>query len=153
MPGHRTFRLLVRSGSSSALLWIEKQQLIALGLAIEQVLAQVAPQEAQRGEFTLSTGPISDFPLNPQVEFRVGQLQLGHDAVNQQFQLIAGESEDEEREARQPRLTVRTGYRLANRLSKQIAALAAAGRPRCPLCGEPLGPEPHHCALSNGHVH
>ncbi|MCL5947122.1 MAG: DUF3090 domain-containing protein [Chloroflexi bacterium] len=152
-PGRRTFRLLIRSGTSAALLWIEKQQLVALGLALEQVLSQVAPQELQREMLSLPSGLVTDFPLNPQLEFRVGQLQLGHDPVNMQFQIIAGDSVGEEEEDRPPRLTVRLGYAMASRLSQQIAAVAAAGRPRCPLCGEPLGDEPHQCALSNGHVH
>jgi uncharacterized repeat protein (TIGR03847 family) len=153
-PGKRTFRLLVQSGRSSALLWIEKEQLLALAAAIEQVVEQVAPEEAARGEVAPVTGPAQDFPLNPTVEFRVGALQLGHDATNEQFLLLAGDAEQEEQdEEKPPTLTVRMDYRAAMRLSKQVAALDAAGRPRCPLCGQPMGPGLHHCPLSNGQVH
>jgi uncharacterized repeat protein (TIGR03847 family) len=156
-PGQRTFRLLVQSGDSSALLWIEKEQLLALAAAIEQVIEQAAPDEAARGEIAPVGGPIQDFPLNPTVEFRVGTLQLGHDPANEQFLLLAGDAEQAE-EAEQdqdkaPTLTVRMDYRAAIRLSKQVAALDAAGRPRCPLCGQPMGPGLHHCPLSNGQVH
>jgi uncharacterized repeat protein (TIGR03847 family) len=36
-------------------------------------------------------------------------------------------------------------------LARHGAAVCAAGRPRCPLCGNPLGPEPHRCPALNGH--
>ena len=40
-PGHRTFRLLVESDDGrAAALWVEKEQLQALGLAVEQLLAE-----------------------------------------------------------------------------------------------------------------
>jgi hypothetical protein len=29
--------------------------------------------------------------------------------------------------------------------------VAAAGRPRCELCGNPIGPEGHVCPALNGH--
>ncbi len=153
-PGQRTFRLLVRSGSSSALVWIEKEQLLALAVAVERVLAQVAPEEVSRAEVTTFVGPVPDFPINPTLEFRVGQLQLGHDVSTEQFLLLASDAEHaEEDESRAPTLTVRADYRAAVRLARQIAALEAAGRLRCVLCGQPMGLEPHHCPLSNGHVH
>ena len=153
-PGKRTFRLLVRSGSSSALVWVEKDQLLALAVAIEQVLGQVAPAEAGRADIVPSIGVVQDFPINPTVEFKLGQLQFGHDAANEQFLLIASDVEAEEEGAEPPpTLVLRATYEAANHLSKQIAALAAAGRPRCPLCGQPMGPEPHHCPLANGHIH
>ena len=152
-PGKRTFRLLVESGSSSALVWIEKEQLLALAVAIEQVLEQAAPEETARAEIAPVTGPLQDFPLNPTVEFRVGSLQLGHDGGQEQFLLLASDTEQAEENEQTPTLTVRLDYRAASRLSKQIAALDAAGRPRCPLCGQPMGPGLHHCPLSNGHVH
>lgn len=156
-PGKRTFRLLVQSGRSSALLWIEKEQLLALAAAIEQVVEQAAPEEVARGEVAPVSAPAADFPLNPTLEFRVGSLQLGHDPANSQFLLLAGDVEQAEQqeqdEDKPPTLTVRMDYRAALRLSRQVAALDAAGRPRCPLCGQPMGPGLHHCPLSNGQVH
>lgn len=152
-PGKRTFRLLVRSGSSSALIWIEKQELIALAVALEQVLEQVAPEQVAQAEMAPRSGPVQDFPLNPTLEFRVGQLQLGHDGSNEQFQLMASDVEQLEQGQTTPTLSVRMHYGMASALCQQIAALAASGRPLCPLCGQPMGPEPHSCPLSNGHIH
>ena len=36
-PGKRTFRLIAESGTSSAILWLEKEQLFQLALAAQQV--------------------------------------------------------------------------------------------------------------------
>jgi uncharacterized repeat protein (TIGR03847 family) len=152
-PGKRTFRLLVRSGSASALVWIEKQELMALAVAMEQVLEQVAPGEVTAAEMAPRSVPVQDFPLNPTLEFRVGQLQLGHDGSNEQFQLVASDIEELEQGKETPTLSVRMPYRMASALCQQISALASSGRPLCPLCGQPMGPEPHSCPLSNGHIH
>ena len=32
-----------------------------------------------------------------------------------------------------------------------LASVCAAGRPRCPLCGVPMGPEGHQCVRTNGY--
>jgi hypothetical protein len=48
-PGHRTFRLLVESDDGrAAALWVEKEQLQALGLAVEQLLAEFQGKVAGR---------------------------------------------------------------------------------------------------------
>lgn len=36
-------------------------------------------------------------------------------------------------------------------LSRQGAAVAAAGRPVCEFCGNPIDPEGHTCPAMNGH--
>jgi uncharacterized repeat protein (TIGR03847 family) len=36
-------------------------------------------------------------------------------------------------------------------LARHATAVSARGRPRCPLCGNPLEPEGHRCPALNGH--
>jgi uncharacterized repeat protein (TIGR03847 family) len=36
-------------------------------------------------------------------------------------------------------------------LARHAAAVSARGRPRCPLCGNPMEPEGHNCPALNGH--
>jgi len=36
-------------------------------------------------------------------------------------------------------------------LARRGASVCAAGRPRCQLCGNPIGPEGHRCPALNGH--
>jgi hypothetical protein len=40
-PGSRTFRILVDSGSSSATVWLEKEQLLQLAVAIQELISNV----------------------------------------------------------------------------------------------------------------
>ena len=73
-PGHRTFRLMVESEDGrAAALWVEKEQLQALGLAVEQLLAEFqgrAPSKPPRQP------PPETFPPNPTIDFKVGRLAL-----------------------------------------------------------------------------
>jgi len=66
-PGHRTFRLLIESDDGrAAALWVEKEQLQALGLAVEQLLAEF---QGQAGGRTPRQPPVETFPPNPTVDF------------------------------------------------------------------------------------
>ena len=40
-PGKRTFRLLIESSASSAILWLEKEQLFQLAIAAQQVCDEI----------------------------------------------------------------------------------------------------------------
>ncbi len=56
-PGHRTFRLLIESDDGrAAALWVEKEQLQALGLALEQRLARDRLEEAWSGATRFAAG-------------------------------------------------------------------------------------------------
>src|SRR3990170_5587109 len=80
-PGQRTFRLRVISGSEAASLWLEKEQLIALTLAIRQLLEQTA-EEGPSGE-PEEPAPDAAFPEHPQVDFKLGRLGIGYDEKRQ----------------------------------------------------------------------
>lgn len=149
-PGKRTFRLLVQASDHSfACLWLEKEQLQGLGLAIEQLLGQlpVAPMESDQPP--PAAGP---FPSNPSVEFKIGRLALGYAEDVGRFIILAHELEaDPEGAATFACQASRSQLRA---LADQIAAVIAAGRPRCPLCLDPMEKDQvHHCVRSNGHYH
>jgi len=145
-PGQRTFRILVDSGTSSAIIWIEKEQLFQLALSIHQILAS-APDEA-----TESNSPPSEMeaPDRTHLDIKSGQMLLGHDGTGGLFTIDAFHEDDDEEDAATIRLW-------ANR--KQVEAFAeeslrvcAAGRSLCPLCGRPIDPSGHLCPRSNGHA-
>ena len=76
-PGHRTFRIMVESDDGrAAALWVEKEQLQALGLAVEQLLAEFQGGAAAKPP---RQPPAETFPPNPTVDFKVGRLALGQD--------------------------------------------------------------------------
>lgn len=152
-PGQRTFRLIAASDrGETAVLWIEKEQLQALGEAIDRLLAQVGPRRTRR----LDAGPQPPRPVAalldpPTVEFKIGQLGLGYDVEENRCLLIAHDIE-ELSEGSSPVLRCLISQGQFRHLSEQIASIMASGRPLCPMCGLPLSDSPHFCPPSNGHL-
>ena len=158
-PGHRTFRLLVESDDGrAAALWVEKEQLQALGLAVEQLLAEFQGKSSGRPPRQPS---VDTFPPNPTVDFKVGRLALGQDESELEsgprYVLLVYDVEgsgSEEEEPTQPAtFACRATREQLRSLSKNISEVVGAGRPRCPLCGEPMDPKTkfHGCVRANGH--
>jgi uncharacterized repeat protein (TIGR03847 family) len=142
-PGRRTFRLLIANEQELASLWIEKEQLQALGLAIEQLLAQV---DEPAGEGFIPTGAAADAAT---FDAPVGRLGLGFDESSDLFVVVVYLPGTAENDA--PDFVCRANRAMLQRLSQQIEEIVAAGRPRCPLCGAPINPEGHVCVRTNGH--
>ena len=142
----------------AATLWVEKEQLQALGLAVEQLLAEFQGKPAGKAA---RQPPLDTFPPNPTVDFKVGRLALGQDEVELEsgprYVLLVYDLEgsgSEEEEPTQPATFACRATREQSRaLSRNIADVVAAGRPRCPLCGEPMDPaaRSHGCVRANGH--
>lgn len=135
-------------------MWLEKEELQALALAIDQLLG-LPPQTtiARIG----SAESVADFPEEPSVEFKIGRLGVGPnepegEAEPEDFSIVAHESEGEMEST--PTFRCRVSRRQLLALSRQIDQVVAGGRPRCPYCGTyiPRG-EPHACTRRNGHTH
>ncbi|GIX49110.1 MAG: hypothetical protein KatS3mg131_3321 [Candidatus Tectimicrobiota bacterium] len=147
-PGKRTFRVRILRGTQSAALWVEKQQLAALGEAIPRLLEQLTLPDRHAGE---PAAPITSFPDEPTVEFKVGRLALGYAAAEDRLVLVAHALEDEEAGVRVPTFSCRFTREQARVLSKACADAVAGGRPLCVLCHRPIDPEGHMCPRANGH--
>jgi uncharacterized repeat protein (TIGR03847 family) len=158
-PGHRTFRLMVESDDGrAAALWVEKEQLQALGLAVEQLLAEFKGKLSARPP---RQPPVETFPPNPTIDFKVGRLALGQDESELEsgprYVLLVydleGTASDEEEPSQPATFACRATREQLRALSKNIADVVAAGRPRCPLCGAPMDSpgKPHGCVRANGH--
>ena len=81
-PGKRTFRLRILRGDDSAALWMEKQQLAALGEALPRLLEQLNTPDQHADEDAES---IASFPDDPTIEFKVGRMALGYAAAGGPF--------------------------------------------------------------------
>lgn len=148
-PGSRRFRLLIEGRPGAACLWMEKEQLQALGLAIDQLVAPLATLWDRTANPTVESTRAGDFPENPAIELQVGRLALGFNEEDKHFIVLVHDAEaDPEGPAT---LTCRATRAQLRALSQAITALVSAGRPRCPLCGQPLGDGPHSCPGTNGH--
>jgi uncharacterized repeat protein (TIGR03847 family) len=164
-PGQRRFRLFARTRAYSAILWMEKEQLLNLSLVIDRILAQVSEgrilrTEAQAGGLPSAGGEMpDDFPISPDFDLQVGQLRLSFEGDQDLFTLVAVPFEITEDEQGEPRLYLHSDEALsiffsieqAQRLASRITALVNAGRPVCPLCHAPLDGGPHACIKQNGH--
>lgn len=149
-PGNRRFRLLIEDGHRSACLWLEKEQLQALGLAIDQQfnpLSVLWRRDAAGVGSPAKPEKPAEFPEQPEIEFQIGSLALASDEAASEFGLIVHDAEaDQEGPAT---LVCRASRQQMRALSREIAALVNAGRPRCPLCGKPIEGDRHPCPNAN----
>ena len=151
-PGQRSFRVIVESERGTACLWVEREQLQALAMLIEQLLSGWPAIQIRGAGAAAGPKPkrATDFTTTPDVDFRVGQLALGYDEQNARYLLLAHDVESESGE--EADFTCQATRAQLRALSETIPPLLAAGRPRCSMCDQPLGPGKHHCARANGHV-
>lgn len=164
-PGKRTFRIRILCGDDSASLWVEKQQLAALGEAIPRLLEQLQTPDQHADQ---NPETIGYFPDDPTVEFKVGRFALGYSADEDRLVLLAhdlnveleGEAEEEEEEeeeeeieeeATPPTFMCRFTREQARQLSDACTDAVAGGRPLCMICHRPIDPDGHFCPRTNGH--
>ncbi|HVC34340.1 MAG TPA: DUF3090 family protein [Chloroflexota bacterium] len=150
-PGNRRFRLIVQNDTQTAFLWLEKEQLQALGLAVDQLLKQERVFWSRTDPKSQPPTPQKPFDGSASVEMRVGRLGLGYDEAAKLFVMIAHDVESGPDDAPSFRCLCSRGQ--LSRLSETITAVTTAGRPRCPVCGSPLEGGTHFCPGSNGHGH
>jgi uncharacterized repeat protein (TIGR03847 family) len=143
-PGQRTFRLRIAGAAGeTASLWMEKEQMQALSLALKQMLSQL--------EYDAEPPPadVGEFPVVAENDFRVGRMGMGFHASDRTVVLYTYEVgvEDEE----DPTLRVRLTQEQCASLGVQLDDIIAGGRPLCPLCGLAIEPAGHACVRGNGH--
>ena len=149
-PGKRTFKITQASPRGRAVIWMEKDQLFQIGLAIKQFTAtEEATENPKDFEPELAA------PSTPaDVEFKASDLRIRHDPDSDTFTIEAVDPVTEDKEQVQEALaTVQFsfGRTIAIELSQQAIDAAGRGRPRCELCGGPKDPEGHVCPKTNGH--
>jgi uncharacterized repeat protein (TIGR03847 family) len=147
-PGERVFYLQGRRAEQLVTLLVEKQQVELLATSLVEILART-------GKETGEGPPEEEMDLEEPVlpEWRAGRLSIGYDEARDLVLLEAEEVAEEEEEAVEEPGKVRfwASREQALALARHGAAVAAAGRPRCELCGNPMDPEGHVCPALNGH--
>lgn len=153
-PGQRVFYIQARQGTNLVTLLCEKEQVQALAVGIEQMLMQLAqknPDKVGPVDEVLALDMSLEEPLEP--IFRVGQMGLGYEEEHNLLVLVAQElvPEGEEPESGSVARFWITPVQ-SRTLARHALEVVAAGRPRCPLCGAPMGPDGEHfCPRKNGH--
>lgn len=144
-PGERRFRLLALVNGQTYAIWMEKQQVQALGLALEQMLDRIASDGPE-----LPGSSIGEFDRDTRKQFRVGRMELGFDEADNRLVIVAHDLNQEDDDA-DAAFACRLSLDQGRELSAEAAAVVAAGRQRCTMCGAPMGPGPHVCPQQNGH--
>jgi uncharacterized repeat protein (TIGR03847 family) len=167
-PGERTFYLQARGGGRLVSVVLEKVQVSLLAEKLEELLAE-AHQRFALELPPANVNPPDNEPLETPVdeEFRVGTLGLAFDVENNTIiiEAIAVDetaeplAEEEEEEASEipaisddlDRLRVRLTPAAVRDFIDRARRVVAAGRPPCPLCGQPLDSSGHLCPRHNGY--
>jgi uncharacterized repeat protein (TIGR03847 family) len=175
-PGDRTFFLQARGGGRVVSVALEKVQVSLLAEKLEELLTEAG---RRFGVDLPQTSPLAvndNEPLDTPVdeEFRVGTLGLAFDVDtttvvieaieagenDAEVELVGDEDdddvpiaddEDEEPDDDLDRLRVRLTPEATRAFIARAKRVVAAGRPPCPLCGQPLDPAGHLCPRHNGY--
>ena len=149
-PGQRRFRVIAGVPSDVVSLWMEKEQLHALGLAIEQLITQLLTtgltESDLEPEAASMTGPV---PISAP-EYMVGKMAIGYDEERRQVAIFAHDVTQEDDD--EPVFAGRVALPAVIALAGQITDVVAAGRPRCPRCHAPIDQSGHVCPYDNGHL-
>ena len=165
-PGDRTFFLQAREGARVVSVVLEKVQVAVLADRLGELLLELERRGIEPGD-ELAAGRPSDIDVAPLDEplneaFRAGSLTLGWDGDAERV-LVEARAQDEDGEAIDPDddddddeegpdlLRVRMTADAARTFVARATRIVAAGRPPCPLCGQPLDPQGHICPRRNGH--
>jgi uncharacterized repeat protein (TIGR03847 family) len=161
-PGERTFFLQARAGTRMVSVSLEKVQVAALAEKLDELLDEV--RRRQGADTTVpATAPVEFEDVAPldapvEEEFRAGTLALAWDddtaTVLIEAQSAEGQEQEEEPDAAEftgDMLRVRLTPGAGRAFAKRALRVVAAGRPPCPLCGNPLDPQGHVCPRQNGH--
>ena len=150
-PGQRVFYLQASQGDTIVTLVLEKEQVQALAISVDQMLEELEkqrPQSASEMELISQYDLVLKEPIDP--AFRVGQLGLGYDEDTDQLIVVAQElTADDSEEMSVARFWASRAQMKA--LSAHSLQVVESGRPTCPLCGSPIDPEGHFCPRKNGH--
>jgi uncharacterized repeat protein (TIGR03847 family) len=177
-PGDRTFFLQARGGGRVVSVALEKVQVSLLAEKLEELLTE-ASRRFGVDLPDAPVLPVHDNePLDTPVdeEFRVGTLGLAFDVDTTTVvieAIEAGESDaevelgadddedddgsldddgdDDEPDDDLDRLRVRLTPEATRAFIDRARRVVAAGRPPCPLCGQPLDPAGHLCPRHNGY--
>ena len=176
-PGQRTFYLQARRGTTIVTVAIEKVQVAVLAERIGSLLDELRERGLSISEEPVPSSQDRRPLEEPVVEdFRAATLTLVWDGRAEEFIVEArapgeededdGDDEEEDEELDEPTveldltdsdpdgpdlLRVRLTPTAALGFVHRALGVVAAGRPPCPLCGEPLDPQGHFCVRRNGH--
>ncbi|TVR35068.1 MAG: DUF3090 family protein [Nitriliruptor sp.] len=146
VPGDRSFFLQVEDDAARVTLLLEKGQVEGIGELMGQVLARIDDQPATDWDRDAMA-------LRPPIEpaWRVGEIGLGVDPESERVVLELTEVVADDT-VEPSTVQVSLDRDQARRLAAHAQETVTQGRPRCELCGRPMGLDGDHvCPSTNGH--
>lgn len=156
-PGERVFYIQGRQADRLVTVLVEKQQVELLSASLVEILARTGKETGEGpGEEEMGL----EDPILP--EWRAGRLSIGYDEARDLVLLECEEYQEEDEDDEEEgegggaegdpgRIRFWVSREQALALARHGTEVVAAGRPRCELCGNPIGPEGHVCPALNGH--
>jgi uncharacterized repeat protein (TIGR03847 family) len=137
--GSRRFRLRASGENGSALLWLEKEDLHELAVTVKRMLRS-GVQPTNDPPRPAEDDSRADF------DFKVARLAIGYDRASSRYMLLAQVNARDEEDA----IALWADADVLDRMADQAFNVYESGRPRCPLCGAPLGDGRRHvCPRAN----
>ena len=144
-PGSRSFRIIVKTSNSSALMWLEKEQLFQLAVAVNQLQGNSNVSD----EAALFDSLMGEDRPETRVELRVGRLVIGYEENSNRFIIDVHDVDSEDEDG--PTIRIWSNWDQLHEFADKALEVCAAGRPLCPLCSGPIDTTGHKCARANGH--
>ncbi len=158
-PGERTFFLQAADGTRVVSVALEKQQVAVLADRLEQLLDEVVAATGGTAEAAGADTGALELPIDE--EFRVSAMGLAWDnqdgvvVIEAQAPVedaeVAEQTLLEDSEDGPDALRVRIEPSDARAFVERARLVISAGRPPCPLCGQPLNSAGHVCPRQNGY--
>lgn len=150
VPGQRMFLIQVAQGSALVAVVVEKEQAQMLGRRITEILDQLAAlgEPIPPAHEPRDMGPL-DAPVT--VDFRAGAIGLAWDARRGAAQIELFGMDDPAEDVEPQFVQVWLTPAKAREFAARAEAVVQSGRPTCPVCSQPLGPEGHICPRANGY--
>jgi len=148
VPGKRTFFLVMGEKEKWLRLWLEKEQLEALTLAIDQLFFTLSQEHIHLLQEAEGPSLSDDIPSGlPSVELEIDQITLGYEQESATINLLVhvlgprGQHPSE--------VYCQASLTQLRKFCSQAKGVCAAGRSRCLLCGGPIDPTGHNCPKLN----
>lgn len=160
-PGEREFFVQAAEGARVVSVACEKQQVAILADRLGSLITEVSRRfgaQPTDSPSAIQQGEILETPVEP--EFRVGTMGLAWDGAGSHVivELLALTDQEvgedvvlEDRDDAPDALRVFLTLAEARDFADHAQRIVAAGRPPCPLCGNPLDPDGHICPRLNGY--
>ena len=148
VPGKRTFFLVIGEKEDWIRLWLEKEHLEAVSIAVDQFFDRLSQEFRQFSEEPEKRSSGDDFPAGlPSGEFEIDQIGIGFDEEKVVLEFLVHSLGPRTIDGIQVNCRVNPGK--VRWLGNQAREVCAAGRPRCEFCGKPIDPTGHDCPMQN----